>query len=507
MRYRYWLAGLAATALLHATPAMAAWQEARSAHFTVYADDRPDRVRDFATRLERFDRALNALFGIPDARESSSRRLTVFVINSSDSVGKLYGKDGRDVAGFYLPRATGAVAFVPRSNETDLTAEVILMHEYAHHFTFLSWPNTPIPAWILEGFAEFAATAMFNKDGGVMFGSPPLFRLDGILHPTLSMKKIMTSDVGSLRPEERSELYGQGWLLTHYLILSNERRKLLTEYFTALNSGKDATEAAGVFGDLVALGRALDRYATKGLPRFIISPDRLKVGEVTVTALSPGAAAVMPARIRSTRGGNAKSAPVVYALAAKLAAPYPNDAMAQNVLAEAAFDAAEFDAATAAVDRALAVDPNSVHALVYRGRIAMADAIAKKLPQKDWAVVRRHFVAANKIDPENAEPLRLYYQTFAASGIEPTKNAEDSLVYAFEIAPFDPDLRLSFVALLLKQGNAASARAALRPLAFKSLDDAQGQFAAAVLAALDKDGVAAALAVITTPPPTVDTPD
>lgn len=497
MRIRLYLAAMIATALLPATPAVAAWQEARSAHFTVYADDRADRVRDFATRLERFDRALNALFGIPDGINSSSRRLTVFVIGSAGSVGKLYGKGSRDVAGFYLPRATGAVAFVPRSSGSDLTAEIILLHEYAHHFSYLSWPNTPIPAWFSEGFAEFAATALFNKDGGVTIGSPPIYRAEEILNPTLTMKSLLTSNVASLPQDQRSELYGRGWLLTHYLILSNERRKLVTEYFEALNSGKDAADAAAVFGDSIALGRALDRYAAKSLTGFVIGPDRIRVGEVSVTALSPGAAAVMPARILSQRGVDAATAPAVYAMAAKLAAPYPNDPAAQNVLAEAAFDAKEFGVAEAAIDRALAADPKSVHALVYRGRIAMAEAVADKLPPKDWAAVRRHFVEANKIDTENAEPLLFYYETCGLSGVEPTKNAEASLIHAFEIAPFDPRLRLSVVALLLKRGDAPSARAALKPLAYNPHGGGLGKFANAVLAALDKDGAAAALAAMT----------
>lgn len=507
MRIRYWLGVVAATALLPATPASVAWQEARSAHFTVYADDKPERVRDFATRLERFDRALNALFGIPEAGGSSSRRLTVYVIGSASSVGKLHGKGSRDVAGFYLPRATGALAFVPRSSGTDLTAEIILLHEYAHHFTYLSWPNTAIPAWFSEGFAEFAATALFNKDGGVTIGSPPQYRAYEILNPTLSMKRILTSDVASLPPDQRSELYGRGWLLTHYLILSNERRKLVTDYFKALNSGKDGADAASVFGDPVALGRALDRYAAKSMTGFIINPERLTVGEVSVAALSPGAAAVMPARILSQRGVGPDTAPAVYAMAAKLAAPYPNDATAQNVLAEAAFDAKEYAAATAAVDRALAADPKSVHALVYRGRIAMAEALASKLPTRDWPGVRKHFVAANKIDTENAEPLLLYYESFAFSGVEPTKNAEASLIHAFEIAPFDPNLRLSVVALLLRQGNADAARAALKPLAFNPHGGALGQFASAILAALDKDGTAAALSAMTKPPAAENKPD
>ena len=499
---RGWFAGLVALVIAPAAPASADWHQARSAHFVVYADDKPERLRAFATKLERFDRALRVLFSKDDDGGSSSRRLTVYVVDDTGDVAKLAGKGQSGTAGFYLPRATGAVAFVPRQGvgegQLGLSAQTVLLHEYAHHFMISSWPNLAFPAWYTEGFAEFAATALFHKDGGITVGAAPLYRAREILSPTMSLKQIIAADISALPLHKKIEIYGRGWLLTHYLMLSSERRSLLSAYVKALNSGKSTIEAAAVFGDLGALDKLLNRYAANRLSGFVLQPDKLGIGAIEVTPLSPGAAAVMPALLRSTRGVDRVTAPAVYALADKLAAPYPQDPAVQAVLAEAAHDARQYDAAKAAADRAIAADPRAFNALIYQGRTAMAVALRDGITDPArWTAVRRAFLAANKIDVENAEALLLFYQSFMAAGQSPTKNAQDALEYAYELAPFDPGLRMTAANMFLNQGNAAAARVALGPVAFSPHGGPLAEVASATIDVLDKSGPKAALAFMT----------
>ena len=146
-----------------AAPAHAAWQEATSAHFVVLSDDAPERVTTIATRLERFDRAVRILRKLPDDPVSPSSRVTLLVVRNESSVSRLAQQ--ANVAGFYSPRAIGPVAFTPKSSDSGkfaLTAETTLFHEYAHHLMFTSYGDTALPAWIVEGYAEFHATAKLN---------------------------------------------------------------------------------------------------------------------------------------------------------------------------------------------------------------------------------------------------------------------------------------------------------------------------------------------------------
>jgi tetratricopeptide (TPR) repeat protein len=478
--------------------AHAEWYEASSQHFVVYSDDDPERVKAFASRLERFDKALRVLREVPNIQRGPSARVTVYVVGSVADVQRIYPGRGNDVAGFYQPRSSGPVAFVPRRGGSfDIGAQRILLHEYGHHFMFNDWPTGVFPKWFIEGFAEFNSTAIFNDDGSITFGAKPLDRAFCVgLGNQLPLPLMLQTDPGKLDNWETCALYSRGWLLTHFLTFDPERRKQLGSYIADINAGKPIKEATKVFGNLSSLELKLNNYAKRAtLQTWTIPADQIKIGDVKLRKLGAGEAATMPARLRSSAGVDEKSAPEVAALARKLAAPFPNDAAAQNELAEAEYDAKNYAQAEAAADRALAADPKSVHAALYKGMALQA--VAEKDKSTDparWQAIRRWYSAANKMDPENPEPLILYYRSFKPAKQTPTKNADAGLLYAYALAPYDLGLRIEAARVYLQQGKGEDARKAMVPVAF---NERAGDYAAlvrAVVETLDKSGAAAALA-------------
>jgi tetratricopeptide (TPR) repeat protein len=409
----------------------------------------------------------------------------------------------KNVAGWYSARLSGPVAFVPRDapkgSPYDLDAQSILFHEYAHHFMFLNWPNVVFPAWFVEGFAEFHATATFEPNGDVQFGQVPGYRVWSVGDASaISAAKLIQLDPGKLSDDQTDALYSRGWLLTHMLTFDPERKGQLGDYMRALNEGRDANTAAKVFGDLRKLDNDMTRYI--GRSTIIvgkIAAAKITIGPIALRTLSDGEAAVMPARLRSTRGVDRKTAQDVVTLARKLAAPFSDDAGAQNELAEAEYDAGNFEAAKTAADRAIAADSKSIHALVYRGmaEAAMLQAASDKDPVH-WRTVRRWFVAANKIDPDNPEPLALFYYSYIVGGLTPTGNAEDGLITAYLLAPFDGSLRMNAAAIYLARKDTANARIALLPVAYSPHRNGSSQIALDALKAIDAGDPAAALAAL-----------
>ncbi len=63
---------VAAALIASTTPANAAWYEAKSKHFVIYADGRPKALTDFASRLERFDQAARALLKADDPSSATA---------------------------------------------------------------------------------------------------------------------------------------------------------------------------------------------------------------------------------------------------------------------------------------------------------------------------------------------------------------------------------------------------------------------------------------------------
>lgn len=508
------LAARLAMALLALAPASAraAWHEASSPHFRVYADGSAESVREFATRLERFDRGLHVLNGLPDRDRGPASRVTVFVVPNVATIQRLV-RGRRYVRGFYLPRAEGPLAFTPARGKSshgaadDLNDQIILLHEYAHHFMLQNY-QAAFPAWFVEGFAEFNSTARFRDDGGVDFGVPASHRGRELYFTRgSSVAPLFAPSASNDRAVAPEGLYGRGWLLTHFLMMEPKRRGQLQAYLVALNRGTPSLESArSAFGDFRSLDSDLASYSNRPeLPGITISAQALPTGAVTVRALSPGESAIMDERLAFERGVPPAEAKALLPALRAAASPFPADPAVQIVLAKAELMAGNRAEAEAAADRALAAAPANIDALILRARASMAGAARGDAAA--WREARRRIGAANQVDPNDPEPLILFYRSFLAQGIAPTPNAVAGLLRAFELAPQDRNLRLNVGRQYLIDGKAPEARATLAPIAFDPHAGPRGAKVRAVLAKLDEGGPSAALAALNAPDAPADDDD
>ena len=96
----------------------------------------------------------------------------------------------------------------------------------------------------------------------------------------------------------------------------------------------------------------------------------------------------------------------------------------------------------------------------------------------------------------------MFYRSYRAADQTPTSNAQAGLLFAHDLAPFDASLGLEAARVYLDQGKPDAARAALKPVAFNPHGGTSSTLAGAILAALDKDGTPAALAILDAKPDT-----
>lgn len=499
--FRLWRRGiacLAPVATLAAAPAAAEWREATTDHFRIYADAGEKWLRGYAERLERIDAAMRYVRGMTQDQDARSNRLTVYVAGGEGAVQKLCGKC-RNVAGFYVPRAGGSVAFTAvtaASDITDLKSDTILFHEYAHHF-MLGYSSLPLPRWLVEGFAEFNASAKVERDGTVGIGMTAMHRAYGlVVLQKLPIEKLLDPPDKPFSPEQTEVFYGRSWLLTHMLTMVPARKGQLAAYLRLLNDGKPNLEAARTaFGDLKTLDRDLDRYMNGRINYLRIEPSKIAIGEIKVRAVSPGEDAMMTVRMRSDRGVTREQALELVPEARRRAAPFPDDAAVQAQLAEAEYDAGNDAEAEAAADRAIAADPQSRDGLLYKARVLIRRAVAgKQTDPKVWQAARSWIVKANRLDPNAAEPLLLYYTSFGAQHAAPSKSAIAGLARAYELSPQDQGLRMLYVRQSLIDGDAKAARTALLPLAYDPHNRAGSNRALALLQLIDAGQIKDALA-------------
>jgi hypothetical protein len=451
--------------------AQAAWLEGKSRHFIIYGDMAPAEMQALGARLERFDQAVRKVRGMDDPPLTDPQRLTIFSLKNEEAISRAAGWS--DILGFYKTGAQGSYAFVPRqpgylAKRSQMSGEIIFFHEYAHHLQ-LGSAAAALPAWVTEGFAEFFATAEIADNGNVRIGAPPLYREWSVQKAdALTLDEMLGGTLRHISDRGVGMLYGRGWLLTHMLTFEPSRRGQLTKYLQLIQQGVPPIDAAKTaFGeDLRRLDTDLAQYLRRpSFSTLTVDGSKLNTGTMSLRSLRPGEAAAMDVHMSIRGYADDKRDRKLAADARRVAVAHPTDAFVQTTLAEAELAAKNFAAAEAAGRRAAAADPRSARAQLVVGK-AMLEQGRKSPATADWKEIRRWFMAANRLEPENAEPLMQFYRTYPMSNVAPTKNAVDGLLYALTLAPRDSDLRIDAVHQLTKDNRLAEAREQFAPLAY-----------------------------------------
>lgn len=474
----------AAAMLALALPAAARaeWREATSKHFIIYSEGSEAELRRHAERLEALHWLMLAANGVQD--EVKPYRVKVY-FTRPDAVKRLAGAKNSDIAGFYRPLPAGPIAVVPRGSGE--WSEVVLYHEYGHHFMRQYFPKA-YPAWYVEGWAELVSTASFEAKGKVSYGKAANHRqYDLELGRNIPIRELLTKSYGTIDAAFRARFYGQSWLLTHYLTFSEERKGQLRAYLSAINAGADFEQAAAAFGDLDALQRDLGRYlgARNFRYRQPALPADLATG-VAIRTLGGAEAALIGEALDFTREMPEAEAKAFLAKLRTKVAAHPKDAYALQLLAEAEYDAEEYDAAARTADALLAVAHERPRALYWKGMIELARAnpVEGEKRKPAFVAARMFIVKARAADRDDPLPHIAYFQSFAMEGQRPPKAAIDGLATAVSIVPQDDGARLTLASWLIAQGQGPRAAALLKPVAFDPHGGGSAQAAKDMLAKL-----------------------
>lgn len=460
---------LAATLLLTPAAACAEWREAETPHFVIWADSSEGELVKFAERLEGVDQLMRKATNTgPDAKVHKVR---VFLVNDVDAVRRAYNGKAQDVAGFYTVNEAGPMAVSPRSTGSQsatFSADVVLAHEYGHHF-MLQYLTGTFPSWYVEGFAELFSTAAPMGGGKFAYGKAAAHRDYSLSQARwLPVERLMTASYGSLNAED-TDFYGQSWLLTHYLTLNKTRAPQFRAYLNALSTAQSFEKAATAFGDLAVLNRELRKYLDGAsfsyLPVPITPVDR---AAIKLRTLTPGEAAMVPETIGMRDNIEEDKAKLWLAAIRAKAARYPADRYAQQLLADAEYVADEFVASAATADKVLAIAPGSADAMARKGMALLRQVKEAEGPARATLVrqARALFGRAYKAAPNKPLALIGNYQSYRASGAKVPIDAVEGLAEAVAIVPQDDGPRMMLVTQLVEDGNIDQAIVYLGPVAF-----------------------------------------
>jgi hypothetical protein len=466
-------------ALLFCAPsaARAEWKEATTTNFIVYSEGNEASLREFATKLEKFNHVLRSYHGV--TAPPSPIKLKVYLLPSIAAVGKMAGGDG--IAGYYIPRARGLMMVGTRDRGTaassdarsatmdaEIDSESILLHEYTHHFMYQYFPAT-YPTWYSEGFAEFWGSSHILANDVVEIGLPANHRFNSfVFNRWLPLRQLLTAQSYADVPE-LDLLYAEGWLLVRSAFDDPTRRKQFQAYLNAINGGASYEQAMNsAFGDVGAMDSQLHAYAGKGRFSVLRLPFRkIEVGPIAVRSVSAAEDAMMELAIELGQGILKRDAAEFAGKVRSAAARFPDDPHALALLSEAERLAGKRDAAAAAADRLLAVAPNDPRGLLQKGLAEMERLkAASSSDAKAWNAARQYFVRASRIAPKDPLILEGYYDSYAGQGVLPPEAAQSALYTAMELAPSDPGLRYKVAADFEQRAMLEEAIAIIRAVAY-----------------------------------------
>jgi tetratricopeptide (TPR) repeat protein len=414
------------------------------------------------------------------------------MVSENVSVDKLMGRGNQNTAGFFTIGPNGPMAVSQRLTGeygADNEADIVLFHEYVHHFMFQYFPAA-YPEWFVEGFAEFYSTTNFDKEGRATFGRPAQHRAYTLIEgQVLPAEKMLVARVNDLNGEGRASLYARGWLLTHYLMFAPERAGQLTRYIKVINDGTDGMVAARAqFGDLAKLDKDLNKY--RDAKRISILTQRTATplpANIAVTSLDPADTAIIMDRLSLMQGANEEQRKKAIANLSAARAKFPASSGTAGLLAQALYEEEDDKAAKTAVDVALALDPKNNHAMLYRGMIDMRQLLKDDVvdPAR-WKAARSYIVKANRANPDDPYPLYRYYKSFTDQGIDVPPVAGDGLAMASSVIPQDFEMRSAYITYLIGQNKLADALTLIKPLANNPHGGGSADYARDMIKRLEK---------------------
>ncbi|RVT43968.1 hypothetical protein ENE74_01040 [Sphingobium algorifonticola] len=445
-------------------PAHAAWNEARSRHFIVYSDGSAKQLQTFTARLEKFDFLLRKLTDTLD--DEPGAPVVVYTLPNAGSVARLTGRD--NLAGYYRQTQRNGYAVVGRERKDgqfDLGAEEIFFHEYAHHFMLHYFP-VAYPAWYVEGFAEFYSVIKFKPDDTIEFGYPPLYRAYGLVSmQPLPVAQLFAGQTERMNAMTVDRFYGTAWLLTHMFRYKTARGDEFHKYLEETVAGKGKDAESYFAGGFKALDKELRAYMTSRMSISRMTPREVPDFPVTVAPVEPGQAAMMMLTLRSMQpmdsDGLARLAQEIRATAAQ----HPQSSYAQTLLAEVEQAAGQPDAALAAADRAIALDPKNARAFGTKADILL-DRAAGTDDAAKWRAALTAIVQGNKADTEDAVPLFQFYRYHQMRGGTMPQIAYDGLNKAFALVPQHSGYRFTLAMSYADRKKFAVAARLLDPIAF-----------------------------------------
>jgi hypothetical protein len=450
---------LALVLLVSSAGARAAWLVAETPHFRIHGTVTDSRIRQEAAVLEDFHTLLELL--TQRRFPADAPKLNIYLVEGRGQMLTVSPGLPSNIGGFYTATPGGILAMVqePTGGQAEFARDTLL-HEYAHHF-MMQAGTAALPAWYVEGFAEYLMTAEFRSDridfGGVNSGR--YYVLTNM--PWEPLERVL----GRTKGVNVDSFYAQSWLLTHYLNRMEGMPARRNAYLTKVAAGADPVEAfrQEIDPDLKAFQGRLRNY----LNGRTITFSRMKrkppgAFDIRISTLPPVANGVLlplvAVQLPQTREHDAANMARIREAVAKA----PGDPWAMRALAIAEAAAGDSRVAADRLDALLQTTPDDAELLRWRARLHRP--WDRSTSAADLSAARKLLVRAHKAAPTDWLVLSDYVATFESREGRLPDAVLDVLAKAYSLAPQEQRLAYRTAVAMARAGQYDIAAAAMGPL-------------------------------------------
>jgi hypothetical protein len=474
------------------------WRKAESDNFVVYSNTGQKQTEAYALKLEQYRYVLNALNNRTGDNLLPSPKLDIYFVKSTKDLRQVLPKMSEDVLGFVLRCDSAMAGFSLYDGDmvdnrkvkyqAQNTSQTVIFHEYAHLYMFQN-SQTPYPKWFIEGYAEFYGTTRIQGDQALV-GMAWDQRSGELIN---GMTELRYEDI--LRNSDIinwSNFYAQSWLLAHYILSDQDRRKAFVQFLNTQNPNEDAVITfEKAFGFPVKeLKKRLNGYLMKDIKASVFRLKDMPAPKITSTALP-----LVANRLLMYDAASKTCTKDTYQsdLLAKIrteAAKTPEDAYAKRVL---------MDAEIMLGDEALALpfyltytqmNPNDAEGFYRLGQTLYLMSKHNKFADNDTldSQMKKARVALGKsykLDPLNPFNLYLLSQTEKRGPDFPNASTLNAAYEAHLLAPSVPEFALNAANMLIIKDRIPEARTVLAPLANTPHDEKMANWISEIIALID----------------------
>ena len=238
--------------------AVSPWLRAESRRFVVYSDAREEDVALLLSNLEKLDHLLR-IYTLPSRQtEQQEPKLTLYYSGSISNLREVDDSMPANALGLYSSCASGVQGFGVQLERIrslgDEQLEKSPLNEtlsyafeaYARHFLYRR-TDIRVPASFIDGFAQYFSSVRFSEQQMVVGRAPTAvarylrFLGNGSVY-SLEYEDVLQNNLANAHNYAgdegvRLEFEAKSWLLTHYMLSSDDNRKRLSRYLALIDGG------------------------------------------------------------------------------------------------------------------------------------------------------------------------------------------------------------------------------------------------------------------------------